>query len=90
MSGCKIPSSRAHHQSETAMPLSDAHGSHAGYFPGHHIDSNVSQVHYSRQMSTGGSCDPCLVTAAHTFHENQHQSIIPAHSFDDHSVANRQ
>ena len=85
-----MPSFCAHHQRETAMSLYYAHGGHVGYFPGHYIDSNVSQAHYSSQIPMGGSWDPCLVTVSHTGKENKYQSNIPSHRFDDHSIANRQ
>ena len=85
--GHQIPSPYEQYQRETTMPPYDMYSGHAGYFQGHHIEPNVSLAQYPRQIPIDSYYDPCRVTGACTGHENQHQSNVPSHRYDDCSVS---
>jgi len=88
--GHQLPSPYVQHQREMTISPSDIYGGHTGYFQGNRIDPNVSQAQYPGQISIGGYYYPYRVTGAYAGHENQRQSNVPSHSYEDFSVTNSQ
>ena len=78
------------YQRQMTIPSSDIYGGHTGYFQDNRIDPNVSQAQYPGQISIGGYYYPYSVTGAYAGHENQRQSNVPSHSYEDFSVTNSQ